>query len=77
VLPGDLGDGVDLVAAAAPAHANRAAVHLAAPLAAGPALGAEEVGRMGEFCDVQAARGQMARYRGQVPEQVVERQQVA
>ena len=56
---------------------DRAAVHLTAPLAAGPALGAEEVGRVGEFGDVQAARGQVARHRGQVPEQVVERQQMA
>ena len=77
VFPGDLRDRVDLVRPAAPAHADRAAVDLAAPLAAGPALGGEEVGRMGELGDVQAARVQVPRHRGQVPEQVVERQQVA
>jgi len=77
VLPGDLRDRIDLVRPAAPAHADRPAVDLAAPLAAGPALGGEEVGRMRELDDVQPAGGHVTRQAGQVAEQVVEGEQVA
>jgi len=75
MFPGDLRNRVDPVLRAPP-HADRAAADFGAPLAAGPALGREEVRRMRELHDVQAIVAQLACHRGQMPQQVIEDKQV-
>jgi len=77
VLPGYLAHRVDPVLAAAPAHLRAEAAAFDGPLTAGPRHRGEVVRRVRELGDVEPAGDQVGRHRGQVPHEVVEREQVA
>jgi hypothetical protein len=76
VLVGHLGERVDPVAAAAPVDVGVHAAGVDRPLAARARIRREEVRRVRQLHDVQAAWHQVRPHRGQVPDQVIEGEQV-
>jgi len=77
VLGGDLAHRVDPVLVAAPPHLGAQVALLDGPIAARPRHRGQVVRRVREFCDVQPAGHQVGSHRGQVRDQVVQREQVA
>jgi hypothetical protein len=71
VLVGNLGQRVDPVALAAPPDLGAQAIGLDLPLAAGARHRGEEVRRMRQLYDVQAAGGELRGDGLQVPDQVI------